>query len=205
MLQNLRELVGIVHGVQLGAAYQRDAALDEILMEIGIGVGRAVGGDQKLRPVEPWRVHGRKLDLHRPLAQLGLLGRPDVAGGFLPVNGPRRGAGAAAGQFFFLFCLRGQNGGFVVGSRFPFYEGDRAGGAGGKAVAQTVAVVVPHQLRLAVYHGDGALVARRRAGAAAVAFFPVDFNNSANHNLFLLLFWGNSEQITFGWTADLFP
>ena len=44
MLQNLRELVGIVHGVQLGAAYQRDAALDEILMEIGIGVGRAVGG-----------------------------------------------------------------------------------------------------------------------------------------------------------------
>ena len=121
------------------------------------------------------------------------------------MNGPRRGAGAAAGQFFFLFRLRGQNGGFVISSRFPFYEGDRAGGAGGETVPQTVAIIVPHQLRLAVYHGDGALVARRRAGAAAVAFFPVDFNNSANHNLFLLFFGGNSEQITFGWTADLFP
>ena len=36
VLQDLCELLGIVNGVQLGAAYQRDAALDEILMEIGI-------------------------------------------------------------------------------------------------------------------------------------------------------------------------
>jgi hypothetical protein len=44
------------------------------------------------------------------------------------------------------------------------------GGAGGQAVAQTVAVMLAHELRLAVHHVYCALVAGLGAQAAAGAF-----------------------------------
>ena len=69
----------------------------------------------------------------------------------------------------------------VIGRRLPLHKGDGPGGAGGQAVAQTVAVVVPHELRLAVHHGDGALVTGGGAGAAAVALLLIDFNNPSFH------------------------
>ena len=46
--------------------------LDEPLMEGGIGVSRAVGGDKQLRAVEIRCVHGNELDLHRPLGKAAL-------------------------------------------------------------------------------------------------------------------------------------
>ena len=55
---DLRQLFGIVHAVQLGTAHQRDVSLDEPLVEGGVGVGGAVGGNQepcavKIRGVYP--------------------------------------------------------------------------------------------------------------------------------------------------------
>ena len=44
-------------------------AADKILMEISIGVGRAVGGDQQLCPIKIGGVDRDQLDLDGPLAQ----------------------------------------------------------------------------------------------------------------------------------------
>ena len=57
---DLRQLFGIVHAVQLGTAHQGDVSLDEPLVEGGVGVGGAVGGNQepcavKIRGVYPDR------------------------------------------------------------------------------------------------------------------------------------------------------
>ena len=76
---------------------------------------------------------------------------------------------------------------FVIGDGFAFSEGDGSGGAGGQTVAQTVAEVVAHKARLAVYDGDGALVAGIGAGAAAVAFILIDMNYLSLHDKLLFL------------------
>ena len=89
-------------------------------------------------------------------------------------NAASRRAAVAGGQV----CRHGS---LVVGSGFPLDEGDGVGGAGRQAVAQPVAVVVAHQARLAVDHGDGTLVARVDAQAAAGALVLVDVNNLAEH------------------------
>ena len=57
---DFRQLFRIVHAVQLGAAHEGDVSLDEPLMEGGVGVGGAVGGNQepcavKIRSVYPDR------------------------------------------------------------------------------------------------------------------------------------------------------
>ena len=44
---------------------------DKILMEVSIGKGGAVGGNQQVRAVKVGRRKGSQLDLDRPLAQLG--------------------------------------------------------------------------------------------------------------------------------------
>ncbi len=75
------------------AANQRDATADEVGVEVAIGEGGAVGGDEQIRVREPRGVDGRKLDLHRPLGKL--------AGNVERAGRPRRGLkrrGAGAGQ-----------------------------------------------------------------------------------------------------------
>ena len=89
-------------------------------------------------------------------------------------NAASRRAAVAGGQV----CRHGS---LVVGSSFPLDEGDGVGGAGWQAVAQPVAIVVAYQARLAVDHGDGALVACVDAQAAAGALVLVDVNNLAEH------------------------
>ena len=44
---DLRQLFGIVHAIQLGAAHEGDVPLDKPLMEGGIGVSGAVGGNEQ--------------------------------------------------------------------------------------------------------------------------------------------------------------
>jgi hypothetical protein len=83
--------------------------------------------------------------------------------------------------------LVGQDCGLVIGSGLSFHEGDGALGAGGEAVAQTIAVVVPQELCLAFYHTDGAFVASLHTDAASVTFMFIDLNDLSNHHKVLLL------------------
>ena len=85
---------------------------------------------------------------------------------------PAAGWGTARG-------LRRFYGGFVIGCGLALHKADGAGGARGQAIAQAVAIVVAQQFCLAAHHANGALVAGRRAGAAAVAFFFVYVNDFA--------------------------
>ena len=57
----------------------------------------------------------------------------------------------------------------------------------GQAVAEAVAVVVPHQPGLAVHQANGPFVAGGDAGPAAVAFFFVYVNDFSDHENILLV------------------
>ena len=85
-----------------------------------------------------------------------------------------------------LFLLVFQHSLLVISGGFALGKGDGTGGASGQAVAKAVAVVVPHQLSLAVHKADGTLMAGGDAGTAAVAFFFVYMNDFADHGKILL-------------------
>ena len=70
---------------------------------------------------------------------------------------------------------------FIISGGFALHKGDSAGGAMGQAVAEAIAVVIPHQFGLAVDHGDSTFVAGIGTGTAAVAFIGIDLDNFANH------------------------
>ena len=70
---------------------------------------------------------------------------------------------------------------FIISGGFALHKGDSAGGAMGQAVAEAIAVVIPHQFGLTVDHGDSTFVAGIGAGTAAVAFIGIDLDNFANH------------------------
>ena len=76
----------------------------------------------------------------------------------------------------------------VVGRGLPLLKGDGAGGTGRQAVAQPVAVMLPHQLCLAVHQVNGPLVAGVDAAAAAIALFLVDVNDLSDHVIPPVLF-----------------
>ena len=85
-----------------------------------------------------------------------------------------------------LFLLVFQHSLLVISGGFALGKGDGTGRASGQAVAKAVAVVVPHQLGLAVHKADGTLVAGGDAGTTAVAFFFVYMNDFADHGKILL-------------------
>ena len=95
-----------------------------------------------------------------------------------------RAAGAAAQRllggcgFLTLVFLHSL---FIISGGFALHKGDSAGGAMGQAVAEAIAVVIPHQFGLAVDHGNSTFVAGIGAGTAAVAFIGIDLDNFANH------------------------
>ena len=156
-------------------------------MEAGVGVGGAVRRHQELGPVEVGGLHRHQPDLAGPLGQLALrLGRRlRLPGGLRPVEEPRPLPWAAV-EVLTLGLLRRLDGGLVIGRGLPLHKGDGPGGAGGQAVPQPVAVVVPQQLGLPVHHADGTLVAGVGAGAAAVAFFLVNMNDLPDQIVILL-------------------
>ena len=51
--QNFGELFAVIHAVQLGTAHQGNFSTDKVPVEVGVGVGSAVGGHQELGPVQP--------------------------------------------------------------------------------------------------------------------------------------------------------
>ena len=186
------ELFGIIALVQLGTADEGDAVPDQLIVEIAVGIGRAVGGDQQVGSIKVGSVHRRQLDLHRPLAQPGADGSGGNAGGF-PGDGPGLAAGTATGQgrgrgagsalFFGLLSPAHRFG--VIGGSLPLLKGDGAHRAGGQAVAQTVTIILAQQLCLAVFHADGTLMAGIGAQAAADAGVLVDFDDFSFHWSFL--------------------
>ena len=163
--------------------------LHELFVDVGIGVGGAVGRDQQLCAVKVGRIHRHKLDLAGPLTQLRLHRSGSSLGlGSLPAELLHGAARAAVEGRCRRLCGRGslflfvfQHGLFIVSSGFPLGEGNGAGGAAGQAVAEAVAVVVPHQLCLAIHQPDGSLVAGGDAGPAAVALFFVYVNDFTDH------------------------
>ena len=67
--QDLSELFAVIHSVQLRAADEGHLAAHKLLMEIGVGVCRAVRRDQELCALKVGRMDRSQLDLHRPVAQ----------------------------------------------------------------------------------------------------------------------------------------
>ena len=181
------QLIGVIALVQLGTADQRDLAAHKLLVQRRIGIRGAIRRDQQPRSVKIRCVFRHQLDLARPLPQLG---RPRVrrgGGGVVRLGGvdgahPRTGTAAVRmwrGRL--LPLLVGEHRRLVIRGGFAGGKGDGTGGTRRQAVAQPVAVIVAQQAGFAVHHADRALVTRRRASAAAVAFFFVDLNDLANH------------------------
>lgn len=141
--QNFGQLLGVIHHIQLWAADERHAAANEILMEVAVGIGRAVRRDEQVCPVKIRRVDRRKLDLNRPLAKLG--GDDARRGVFrmrtavhVELTDAAARTAARVLRLLFLFArfhVPG-DGGFVIGRGLALLEGNRPGWAGGQAVAQ---------------------------------------------------------------------
>ena len=72
--ENGGEPFGVVVGIQLGTADEGDAPLHEVPVEISIGVGGAIGGDEQVRAGKAGRPGGDQADLAGPLGQLRGLG-----------------------------------------------------------------------------------------------------------------------------------
>ena len=186
---NLRELVGVIHRVELRAADERDLPFHELAVHIRVGICRAVGRDKQLRALKIRRVDRHELDLARPLAELRRLRlRSCCLCCLLTLEAVHLVARAAAGVrgmrgLRLLFALAGLNSRLVIRRRFALDKMDGIHRAGGQAVAETVAVIVAQELGLAVYDADGTLVAGRRARAAAVALFFVNVDDFADHNI----------------------
>ena len=185
---NLRELVGVIHRVELRAADERDLPFHELTVHVRVGIRRAVGRDEQLRATEIRRVDRHELDLARPLAELRrLCRRSHCLCRLLTLEAVHLVAGAAAGvrrcALRLLFAHIRLHGRSIIGSRFALNKMDGIHRAGGQAVAETVAVIVAQELGLAVHDADGALVAGRRTRAAAVALFFVNVDDFADHNI----------------------
>ena len=185
--EDLRQLIGVVALVELGAADEHDAVFHEPPVEISMGKGGAVGRDEQMRAVKIGRVHRYQLQLYRPLAQFARHLRRGRGYGLVPPGMLDRfdlAARTAAGQRLFrfhVFRLRGEHRRMVVGGSLPLLKGDRTRRTGGQAVPQAVAVVLPQEPCLPVHHADRALVAGVRAQSAAVAFLFVYRDDSAFH------------------------
>ena len=126
------QLLGIVDVIELGTADEGDMAFDEIVVEAGIGIGCAVGGNQELSTVKVRCMGRNELELDRPLAKLGT----HPLKGFF--RSRRYGMGITAGAAPFVDAALGGHvffdGLFVVVSGFAFDEGNGTGRAVGETV-----------------------------------------------------------------------
>ena len=68
--KNRRELVGVIHAVELGATDERDSVTNKLVMEVAVGIGGAICSNEQVRSVKIGSVHGYELDLNWPLRKL---------------------------------------------------------------------------------------------------------------------------------------
>ena len=148
-------------------------------MEVAVGIGGAVRGDQQIAARKGGACRGRQLDLHRPVGELPGHGLSRCRRGFRR-HLPDAAAGTA-GVSRGLGSLGRLHRRLVVGRSLPLLKGDGAGGAGRQTVSQPVAVVLPHQSGLAVHQVDGPLMAGVDTLAAAVTLFLIDVNDPPDH------------------------
>ena len=64
---NCGQLVGVIDIVKLGTSDKRYAVADKFIVEIAVGIGGAVGGDEQICAVKTGGIDGHELDLDRPL------------------------------------------------------------------------------------------------------------------------------------------
>ena len=98
-----------------------------------------------------------------------------AAAGTSPMHNSGSTALAVLSSHVFLHSL------FVIGRGFPFHKGNGAGWAGGQAVAQAIAIIVPKKLCLPIHHADSPFMAGFSAGPASVALVFIYPNNFPNH------------------------
>jgi len=87
--EDLRELVPVIHIIQLGTSDDRDVIVHKFLMEIAVSVGCAICRYQQVRPLIIRRTDRHQLELHRPLVQ---------AAGCLPSAGGRCSGSCCQGR-----------------------------------------------------------------------------------------------------------
>src|SRR5699024_11826263 len=114
-----------------------------------------------------------QLYLHRPLAKLACHRRSSLGSLCLTLYRFCFGAWAALECWFLSFCRK--DGGLVISRSFSLFKGYCACGAGGKAVAKSIAVIFAAKLCLSIYHFNCPLMAGIDAEPSAVTFFFVDF------------------------------
>ena len=73
--QDLSQLAAVIFVVQLGTADKRDMVFYEFTVEIAVGEGGTVGGNQQPAVLQVGCVRVDQLDLDRSLLQLAVLGR----------------------------------------------------------------------------------------------------------------------------------
>ena len=179
------QLFCVIDVVELGAADERHAPLNKFFMEISKGIGRAVGGHQKVCAVKIGGVARNQPDLHRPLQKtaLGLPPSGAVAAiALLPADGPPLRAGTPAGKRIglrLLFCREHCRP--VIGGRLAHLKGNGSRRARRQAVTQPVTVVLSHESGLAPCHGNGALMAGGGTRTTPVTLFLVNFNHFSFH------------------------
>ena len=69
ILDDLGQLFGVIHHIELRAADQGDFTLHKILVHIRVGIGGAVGGNQQLCAVVERSLSRQQFNLDRPLVQ----------------------------------------------------------------------------------------------------------------------------------------
>ena len=70
LAQDLRQLLRVVNGIELRAADNRHLASHELLVEVGVCVGRAVGGDEQFRSMKERGLDRHQANLAWPLGEL---------------------------------------------------------------------------------------------------------------------------------------
>ena len=162
--ENLRQFLAICFGVvEFGTANNQCPPGEKFAMKIGKGKRNAVGGYDKVGPLEVRRKRGHKMQLHRPVAQRGRCCFGITGGGacgLLRLERLRRRTRTSAGKGVrflrgsgLLCLLFGQmmlDGLLVELFGFALLNGKRALRALAQAVAKSVAINLAYQARLSV-------------------------------------------------------